>query len=183
MTSTRGSNPWVQTYRGIHFDLTDPDPEKVDITDIAHSLARLNRFNGHGKRYSVAQHSLFVSSIVPPELEYEGLLHDAHEAYLGDISAPLKRLLPELREYEKRLSAIVRGRFGLPETLSEEVKEADLKALMIEKIYNFNDQMDWELPSVTLTRSDYLRYGMCSLEKAESMFLVSFWRNRRSLCM
>lgn len=84
---------WIYTNSGQRVYLDRPDPEVVRLEDIA-ALAHLCRYVGQSPRfYSVAEHSLLVASILPPPLAPYGLLHDGHEAYLGDISAPLKRAL------------------------------------------------------------------------------------------
>lgn len=125
---------YIQTFSGQHFDLTDPQPDTIRIEDIAHALSQINRFTGHTQRpYSVAQHSLQASYIVAPQFALEALLHDAHEAYTGDVSAPLKSLLPDYRALEDRIEAAVRSRFGLPATMSPEVKRADMIMLATER--------------------------------------------------
>jgi hypothetical protein len=87
---------WIQTFTGKRFDLLNPQPEMVCTEDIAHHLSLLNRFTGATRfPYSVAQHSVLMSHIVPPELAKAALLHDAHEAYVGDVSAPLKGAMAE----------------------------------------------------------------------------------------
>jgi 5'-deoxynucleotidase YfbR-like HD superfamily hydrolase len=94
---------WVQTFSGVAFDLRAPRVEDVRIDDIAVSLARINRFTGHTIGpdligYSVAQHSVHVSRIVeqwgaPPAILREALLHDAGEAYYGDVASPIQRAM------------------------------------------------------------------------------------------
>lgn len=75
------------------FPLLSPDPDLVDIRDIAHALSNLCRFTGHARKfYSVAQHSVIVSELASPEDAAWGLLHDSAEAYVGDLSAPVKGL-------------------------------------------------------------------------------------------
>jgi uncharacterized protein len=77
------------TGREIRFD----HPEQIDvcIEDIAHSLSLICRFNGHCHEfYSVAQHSVFVSSLLDDEHALPGLMHDAAEAYIGDIIVPVR---------------------------------------------------------------------------------------------
>ncbi len=101
MTAPR--NPWVQTGSGIAFDLLEPTPEMVNFeVDIAESLARLARFNGHVRSgaYSVAQHSVMGADALFREtgdtrLAAAFLLHDAHEAYVGDIASPVQIALVE----------------------------------------------------------------------------------------
>ncbi len=87
-------NNIVATYSGKLVNVLDPAPEDISIEDIAHSLSQTNRFNGHTSfPYSVAQHSVMVSRVVAkeiPRLALLGLLHDAAEAYTGDIISPIK---------------------------------------------------------------------------------------------
>lgn len=136
---------YIQTYTGAHFDLQDPKPEMINITDIARALSHINRFTGHTKHpYSVAVHSLNASYIVPPEFALEALLHDAHEAYTGDVSSPLKSLLSDYRALEHRVESVVRQRFGFPAHMSPEVKEADMVMLATErKLLLGDDGVTW----------------------------------------
>ncbi len=83
---------FIETYTGRRFYPLDPNPSDVCIEDVAHALAMTCRFNGHVRKfYSVAEHSVHVSRIVPPEYALAGLLHDASEAYIADVSRPIKR--------------------------------------------------------------------------------------------
>jgi hypothetical protein len=119
------------------------DDFKPKIRDIAVSLSRLMRYTGHS-RYSVAQHSVLVSRLVPQHGIYplSGLLHDAHEAFCGDLSGPMKEALRTVAlqngstdawsVVEASLAQVVRRAYGLPETLSKTVHEADKKAYGIE---------------------------------------------------
>lgn len=126
--------PSVQLAGGRYFNLLDPWHSELGIDDIAHGLSHLCRFTGHTKRfYSVAQHSVMVSLIVPPTLALAGLLHDAHEAVIGDMSTPLKNLLHGYREIEREIERSVRSRFGLPGAMHSEVKRADLVMLATER--------------------------------------------------
>ena len=87
---------WILTNSAKPISLVRPRADLVTPEDIAHSLAHICRFNGHCKHhYSVAQHSLLVASIVPEEDQLPALLHDAAEAYVGDMVQPLKQLLKE----------------------------------------------------------------------------------------
>ena len=124
---------WIQTYAGKQFWPLAPKPEDLDIVDIAHSLSLQCRFNGHCREfYSVAEHSVRVSEILPPDLALWGLLHDAAEAYLSDLPKPIKQLLPAFCEAEDRLLEVILDRFGLTWPLPEEVHEADLRLLATE---------------------------------------------------
>lgn len=86
----------IQTTTGRTVHLFDPKPEEISLKDIALALSRINRFTGHTRRrYSVAEHSIYVAQLLkhwgePAYVQLQGLLHDAQEAYLGDISGPLK---------------------------------------------------------------------------------------------
>lgn len=123
---------WIQTYSGRRIDLANPDPNDLDLDDIAHALGLICRFTGHVREfYSVAQHCVIVARLVPPELALSALLHDATEAYIGDVSRPLKGMLPEYRAIEARLWAAIADRFGVTE--SPEIKVADNIALLWER--------------------------------------------------
>lgn len=92
---------WFLTYTGRQFWPLDPRAEDVCIRDIAHHLSLICRFNGACRaHYSVAQHSVMVADILPPPLKFYGLLHDATEAYVGDMVRPLKRSMPEYQQVE-----------------------------------------------------------------------------------
>ena len=128
---------WMLTATGRQFWPLDPRPEEIDIEDIAHSLAHQCRFAGHCRFfYSVAQHSVLVSKVVPPEHAAWGLLHDAAEAYLVDLPRPIKRYseMGDLyREIEGRLMRVICERFGLSAKEPLSVKFADDVLLMTEK--------------------------------------------------
>jgi len=98
----------IHTFSGIAFDLLDPKPGMILVDDIVHSLSLINRFNGAAKfPYSVAQHSLYVAGLLPPELKLHGLLHDAPEAYVGDMVSPLKKIMTEYKEVEAGIARVV----------------------------------------------------------------------------
>lgn len=125
---------WFQTSTGRIFPLPDFKPSDFAIEDIAHALSLTCRFNGHCLTfYSVAQHSEIVSRLVPAEFAMWGLLHDASEAFLSDVVAPFKDMLPQYKELEKRVMRAITIRFGLPEQQPACVREADLIALATEK--------------------------------------------------
>lgn len=127
---------WFMTVSGRRLFVLDPDPNEIAIEDIAHALAHICRFGGMSKEfYSVAQHSVMVSRIVPPEDALVGLLHDATEAYIGDVIRPLKRQLPEYESIEYHWWAAVCVRFGLPLAMPKSIKEADRRALLTERTH------------------------------------------------
>ncbi len=125
---------WILTRTGRRFDLLMPKASQVSTLDIAHALANICRFNGHTSRhYSVAQHSLLVASIVPAEHQLAALLHDATEAYVGDMVRPLKALLPDYSEIENGIWLAICERFNLEPELPACIQEADMVALATER--------------------------------------------------
>lgn len=127
LASTR-SGDWIQTYTGKRFYVMDPLPEEIDIRDIAHALSNLCRFTGHVREfYSVAQHCVLVSQNCNPRNALWGLLHDASEAYIGDLHRPLKkdRSMQAYRWIERRLMLAVSAAFGLCDDQPLSVTQAD----------------------------------------------------------
>lgn len=124
--------PWVRTQHGV-FRLDEPT---FDIKDIAHALSMNCRFNGHlNEFYSVASHSVMVADLML-ELKLgdpmEGLLHDGTEAYMTDVPAPFKHVMPDWQNIDKHLEGKLRETFKLPPKKSEGCKKADWYALFIE---------------------------------------------------
>ncbi|HEY0064487.1 MAG TPA: phosphohydrolase [Telluria sp.] len=128
------TTPYVSTFSGNRFYPLEPRIDRVAIEDIAHGLAYQCRFNGQTRAfYSVAQHSLVVASLVPTDLRLAALLHDAAEAYLGDMVKPLKVLMPEFAALEDKVTAIIAHTFGIDFSDYQPIKRADLIALATEK--------------------------------------------------
>lgn len=130
---------WIQTVSGRKFPLLDIDLDAIVIEDIAHALSMLCRFNGQCERfYSVAEHSVHVSIEIAPNLAIVGLMHDAAEAYLGDVPSPLKGQLRDFKVIEDRLIDAIGVKFGfaMPEAGTDEereLKRADKQLLIDEK--------------------------------------------------
>ena len=109
------------------------DPDLIEIEDIAHALSQICRYTGHTRKfYSVAEHSIHISRIVYPVAPLWGLLHDAAEAYVGDMHRPLKIHLPFYRAWEKKIMKAVILKFNLCEPMPAIVKEADNAMLVNE---------------------------------------------------
>jgi hypothetical protein len=123
----------IRLMSGTLFDLRNPKSEDIHFDDIAWSLSRQVRYNGHiPLNYTVARHSIIMSHYVDPEHAMEALLHDAGEAYLSDVVNPLKQLFPEIEALEDRITAMVMEKFnpcwvstGEKYSKSDEVAYAD----------------------------------------------------------
>lgn len=145
----------AHTFSGAEFDPYEPTADVIDIRDIAAALSNINRFIGHTEYpYSVAQHSVLVARMVPapvltpPTLTLAALLHDAHEAYLGDMSAPLKAgpVGDAIRPLERKWNVAIAEHFDFDPVLFDHpsIKLADRVASRLE-ILSFMH------PSVTST--------------------------------
>lgn len=127
-------SPTIQTFSGKYINFDDYTQNVYDINDIAHALSHICRFTGHCKSfYSVAQHCVLASYVVPEEFAFEALMHDRIEAYMGDMSSPLKQLMLDFLKIEKLLEHDSALYFGLPMDLSSVVKDADYTMLVTEK--------------------------------------------------
>ncbi len=131
----RTMEPWIITYEGHKFNYRDDAIDTIDIADIAHALSNNCRYTGHVKRfYSVAEHCVWASTIVPPQFALEGLLHDASEAYLSDMASPVKQFLVDYKTEEDKIMARIARKFNLAEGFHKlpEIKLADLRMLKSE---------------------------------------------------
>lgn len=184
-------NGWITAKGGIRFDLLNPDPDHLDIRTIAHAIGNVCRFSGHTSRhYSVAQHSILVSELVTllgglDGDAYTGLMHDAQEAYVGDVPTPLKRLLPEYKRIEDGIAARIADRYHVAAPLPQIVKDADLYALYLERDELMPEQPEpWEHEHLAEEARDLLEsanHGVAGLvteawqpEYASEMFLLRF---------
>lgn len=137
-------NALMPTRSGLWIDLLNPAPSAICIADIAYHLSHISRFTGSVGPYSVAQHSCLVHDILPADKQLAGLLHDASEAYLNDITRPMKVALVSIHQGVRlafdcltaRFDKVIAGKFGLPETFSHdsEVKRADETMLHTEAV-------------------------------------------------
>lgn len=140
---------WIETFTGRRFDPLHPDPELIDLEDIAHSLSLLCRFIGHCKQfYSVAEHCIRVAELCSIESKLAALLHDAAEAYIGDIARPIKYGIAsaDLKEAEERLLGTIYKKFGASPYDAKEVKEADDIMLATEARDLMYSTEGWYLP-------------------------------------
>jgi hypothetical protein len=146
---------WSQTYTGRRFYPLDPRPEDIDLLDIAVALSNISRYGGHCRFYSVAEHSVLVSRMVAPEHRLSALFHDAAEAYVQDLTRPIKRALRDLGQFDgfKALDAAVQAaieaKFGLS-PIPREVIEADTAICALEREVLHPRAQAWDLPEVPL---------------------------------
>lgn len=168
-TTTRGLGPkrggrhgdWACGFTGRPFWPLDPRPEDVHLEDIAHALACINRYGGHARQpISVARHSLLVlehlaagsARDIGGTLRLAALLHDAHEAYLGDMVRPLK-LQPEMEYFRwiaRQWDSAIAIRFGFSMDLFDHpvIRRADASVLALEAhaLMPKDSVKDWNLP-------------------------------------
>lgn len=145
---------WMHTYSGGKFHPAAPFKSDINIEDIAHALSNICRFGGHCSRfYSVAEHSLLVAKVIKDgggsHLEQLwGLMHDATEAYMGDIPTPLKATLQGFHEREDALMRFIVEKLHMPahgedSLLPGVVKRADRIALVTEARQLTRGTADW----------------------------------------
>lgn len=164
------SADFMTTISKKRINYENPTVEMFDINDIAHSLSNICRFGGHiRKHYSVAQHSVMVSNLVPHHLALAALLHDASEAYLSDIVRPAKRMLPQYKDLELKIQGVIEERFAVTFD-HEEIHIADNKALYAEALHFYGDVDDWGLDGF----EHYATITPLHAEHARLMFMCRF---------
>jgi len=123
----------IRTFTGKYINPLDPDPELICIEDIAHALSMQCRFGGHTKIfYSVAEHSMAVAKRLLHSEMLAGLLHDAAEAYLIDLPAPIKSQLPGYKEAENQIMDVIAEKYDFKLQLNDRIKAADMAELIFE---------------------------------------------------
>lgn len=175
---------WIETYTGNRVDPLHIWPKDIDIKDIASSLSKLCRYTGHCSRfYSVGQHSLHVCFIVQEMRNWEdpeeyrltklaALLHDASEAYMNDISRPVKYSFKLFKEIEARLMGAVVDRFNLHGADWRIVNKADNVMLATEAYQLMPSKGEgWHLPEEKLDYSISMNHSMADVEET---FITTF---------
>lgn len=174
----------LQTVSGRLVDLAMPGPAAIAIRDIAHHLALINRFSGAtALPYSVAQHSVVVAKIAEqvsdhPLLALQALLHDAHEAFTGDLTTPFKAALGEaaagiLHKIQQGLDTIIHVALGIPLPGSKDsglIKFFDRKAFATE----WRDMLSGQCPMDSIPANFSVR--PIPWHMAEEKFLKEFAR-------
>ena len=165
---------WIETYTGKKLHLNSPNPDDISIEDIAHALSMTCRWGGHCKKfYSVAEHSVHIAHhILNPRDALFGLLHDAHEAYIGDMPKPFKATFPTWKHIEDILDDAIFTHFGLQGfSMPSVVKELDIAILTNEKKALMGD-VDWGYEPAPPIRE--LKLKCWEPKEAERHFMETF---------
>ena len=137
---------WIGLLSGTQFNYNRPEESDVVIDDIAGALSNICRFSGHLPYfYSVAQHLVNTSYLVPSEHAFDALMHDTAEAFTNDLPTPLKWALPIFKELEVKIESAMAKKFGFNYPYSDEVKTADTQMLILEKLYVKGDKSYWPM--------------------------------------
>lgn len=127
------TNDFITTATGRRFHFENPQPDEIDIADIAYSLSNTNRWGGHSyPAFNVAQHSVMVADALLRNgasqiIQLQGLMHDAAEAYLGDVPTPIKRMLPEYMAMEILVTDAIFQKWRIPMPLDHQVHLQDVE--------------------------------------------------------
>lgn len=167
--TTNLDEQWISLLSGARFNYNRPEESDVTIEDIASALSNVCRFSGHLPRfYSVAQHLVNTSYIVPEKDAFDALMHDTAEAFTNDLPTPLKWALPIFKELEVKIESAMANRFGFNYPYPTSVKEADTNMLILEKLYVKEDHSIW--PNYENIKVEHLR------DKVE----LESWQPRRA---
>ncbi len=175
---------FLQTRSGHAFYPKEGKISAIVIEDIAHALSNLCRYNGHCRKfYSVAEHSVLVSRIIrkmwPDDHEaiWAGLLHDATEAYVGDVTTPLKVTMPRFMELEDSIAVAIADKFKVKwdKRTGDRVKVADMTALSTEARKLFPDVSKWSAIGSYEPTPELIEKGFpLSPEAAKKLFIKEF---------
>ena len=169
---------WIQTHYGRRVDVFNPSPADFDLRDIAVALSNTCRFSGHVPfHYSVGQHSLIMSYQVPRKLALEALMHDAAEAYMGDVPAPIKRGLVDYRRVIGIVEAAIADCYKLdytpaaPQPWPDVIHKADMRMVMTEAQAFGKDTTGWGIDAAPY--GDVV-IGRMTPENVKMLFLHRF---------
>lgn len=159
------TNGQIRTYTGKKLNLLSPSIEMIDIRDIAKGLAYKPHYSGFSpKFFSIAEHSLAVEQMITEidqenyQARLEALLHDASEAYTGDMIKPLKNLLPNFVIIEKKIQAVINSNYGItPGTYGIDIKPFDNRIQEIEAMAFFTHKSDLTMFNKMLIEK-YIKY-------------------------
>ena len=181
MTATTTPRPGDIFTGRAYVNVLDPDPASFDLRDIFTALSRLPRFTGHGDRVvTVGVHVLPCLDIcaafrVTSEVRRAVLMHDAAEAYLGDVASPLKEFLPDYRAIEAKMEAAIFRRYSIRTMYRPMVRRIDRAALALEKAAIFPDAGQWpcdssvDVPNITVGVHYLLRHRLENNTPADTL--------------
>lgn len=181
-------NKLITTYSKIHFAPTDPKAEDIKTEDIAHALSLMCRANGHLKNfYSVAQHSIncqFEAKArgYSKKVQLACLLHDASEAYLADITRPVKQYLPQYQAFEQKLQTMIYDRYLGSALTEEEIRQIteiddamlyhEFVVLMEERIFEVEPELK-EKPNLETRNCRVVEHQFLNLFKILEQSIVN----------
>lgn len=174
---------YIATVTGKKFFLLEPRLEDIDIIDIAHALSLQCRWTGHCRyHYSVAQHSYYCSFLGPDNEAFDRLMHDAPEAYIGDLNRPLKHYTEAgvaYRRQEAIIQKAIAERFGFSVIEPKSVKVADNLMLYAEKKqimgYTFDEAQDADgIVRIANEEAAPIQIEQWTPGQAKTMFLTRF---------
>lgn len=169
---------WFTTFLGNKINPLDLDINMIDIRDISHALSNICRFGGHVNQfYSVAQHSVHASQLVDPKFALNALLHDAAEAYIGDMVRPMKEteMMEGFRNIEHMMETVIAKKFNLPCLMTPEVKVVDNKLVIAEAMRLFNPIPGWAIDSFNMNPFyDFSLEDIWSPSVAKVRFMARF---------
>lgn len=181
---------WILTAKSHKYFYFGGSPQEIEIKDVATALSNICRFCGQTDNfYSVAEHSIHVADLLPPRMRFYGLLHDAAEAFVGDVARPLKLLIrertPIFDELEKTAMEAILTMVGLewpsPE-VETAIKDADNACLIAEAnwVYGHNAGLiggrDWQRPYYEsgMVQDAWIMIKGWQPKKAREKFLLKF---------
>ena len=168
----------IMLQSGRLFDLVNPEASQIEIDDIAHGLAHTCRYAGQCNGfYSVAEHCVLVSQIVP-NAKLQALFHDVAEAFIGDMARPLKQLLPDYVKIEKNIERSIFESFGIDWPPPPEVKTADYSVMAAEQLILMPVGTNQWLGDANIFPAQ-VRIRRLDPTKAKANFLERFWELRR----
>lgn len=161
------------TASGRLINIYNPEPDSIILSDIANSLSKICRFGGHiHDFYSVAQHSVLVAAMADSDIKMEALMHDAAEAFVGDMIKPLKTIIgKQFDDIEDRFMQIIVDKFELDMAKMYRVKEYDLAALSLEhNVLQMQNPKPWHTTTTVLG----VAHRMLPPVEAKAEFLLAF---------
>lgn len=178
---------WIETRSGESVSLIAPGENMIHLEDIAHGLAHTCRFGGQcAQFYSVAEHSIIVANHYAETITddffnartmFAMIMHDAAEAYIGDVTSPLKALLPDYRQIEARISAAIASRFDVDQSpyTTAQIERCDRQVLALEKIKVMRSSRDWSMLTGVIPATISPMFYPPELAASEFLSLARHW--------